>query len=251
MKSRLHVRGFISVIVLVVLCLSLPAWLGAQGAISGTINGTVTDPSGAVVPNAQVVVTNTGTQIATTVTTSAQGFYSVLNLPAGTYEVAATAPGFSSSIANGIDLTVGAQQTVNLALKVGQTSQTVEVTGAAPTVELTSSTLSEVVTGPEVRGLPLNCRSCTDLAQLEPGVNAVHTQPAVTTSDRASRGWGAVLTISGNRPTKNNYMLNGISLNDSSNAAPGNCLSANLGVDAIGEFSVLTGSFSSQYGQSA
>jgi outer membrane receptor protein involved in Fe transport len=250
MKSKLHVWSF-TLIALVLLGLSLPVRLAAQGAIAGTINGTVTDPSGAVVPNAQVVVTNTGTQIGTTVTTSAQGFYSVPNLPAGTYGVTASAPGFSSSVANNIDLTVGAQQTVNLALKVGQTSQTVEVTGAAPSVELTSSTLSEVVTGPEVRELPLNGRSWTDLATLEPGVNAVRTQPAVTTSDRASRGWGAVITVSGNRPTQNNYMLNGISLNDSFNAAPGNFLSANLGVDAIGEFSVLTGSFSSQYGQSA
>jgi outer membrane receptor protein involved in Fe transport len=251
MRDSLRLRSFVSAIVLMIICASYCPRLAAQGAISGTINGTISDPSGGVVPNAQVVVTNTGTQIATRVTTNAQGFYTAPNLPAGTYQVAASAPGFSSSLAGGIDLTVGAQQTVNLALRVGQTSQTVEVTGAAPTVELTSSTLSEVVTGPEVRELPLNGRSWTDLATLEPGVNAVRTQPAVTTSDRASRGWGAVITVSGNRPTQNNYMLNGVSLNDSFNAAPGNFLAANLGVDAIGEFSVLTGSFSAQYGQSA
>jgi outer membrane receptor protein involved in Fe transport len=251
MTAKLQVKSFAWAILLVLVCLSASLRLGAQGAISGTINGAVTDPSGGVIPNAQVMVRNTGTGIETTVTTNPQGFYSIPNLNAGTYQVTVSAPGFSSTVANAIDLTVGAQQTVNIALKVGQTSQTVEVTGAAPTVELTSSTLSQVVTGPEVRELPLNGRSWTDLAQLEPGVNAVHTQPAVTTSDRASRGWGAVLTISGNRPTQNNYMLNGISLNDSFNAAPGNFLSANLGVDAIGEFSVLTGSFSSQYGESA
>ena len=97
----------------------------------------------------------------------------------------------------------------------------------------------------------MNGRSWTDLAQLQPGVNAVHTQPAANTSDRASRGWGAVLTISGARPTQNNYRLDGISLNDSENAAPGSFLAGNLGVDAIGEFSVLTGNFPAEYGKSS
>ena len=118
-------------------------------------------------------------------------------------------------------------------------------------VETASSEISDVVSGPQVRELPLNGRSWTDLAQLQPGVNAVHTQAATNTSDRASRGWGAVISISGGRPTQNNYRLDGISLNDSFNAAPGSFLAGNLGVDAIGEFSVLTGNFPAEYGKSS
>jgi hypothetical protein len=90
----------------------------------------------------------------------------------------------------------------------------------------------------------------TDLAQLQPGLNNVTTQPPTTSTDRASRGWGPILSISRGRGTSN-YRLNGISLNDSFNAAPGSFTTGNLGVDAIGEFSVLTGNFSTEYGKSS
>jgi hypothetical protein len=224
--------------------------LGAQ-AVGGTILGTVTDPAGAAIPKADVTITNTATGVVTTVTTSPEGFYSVPNLLPGTYTVAAKAEGFSTAVVNGVTLTVGAQQTINIALKVGETSQRVEVTTTAVAVELASSTISDVVSGTQVVDMPLNGRSWTDLAQLQPGVNAVHTQPAASTSDRASRGWGQALTVSGQRPTSNNYTLNGVSLNDNMNTAPGSFLAGNLGVDSVGEFSVLTGNFSAQYGKSA
>ena len=217
----------------------------------GTILGTVTDASGSAVPNAEVTVTNTATSVATVLMTNDSGLYSAPNLIPGTYQVSVKATGFSNSVVTGINLTVGAQQAINVALKVGETSQQVEVSASAVSVETASSEISDVVSGPEVRELPLNGRSWTDLAQLQPGVNAVHTQAATNTSDRASRGWGAVITISGARPTQNNYKLDGISLNDSFNAAPGSFLAGNLGVDAIGEFSVLTGDFPAEYGKSS
>ena len=220
-------------------------------AVGGTILGTVTDSTAATVPNAELTITNTATGQVTSVKSSAEGFYSVPNLLPGQYTVSAKAAGFSTVVVNGITLTVGASQTINITLKVGETSQQVEVTTTAVAIELSSSTLSDVVSGTEVRDMPLNGRSWTDLAQLQPGVNAVHTQPAATTSDRASRGWGQAITVSGQRPTSNNYTLNGVSLNDNMNTAPGSFLAGNLGVDSIGEFSVLTGNFSAQYGKSA
>ena len=226
------------------------ARLAAQ-VTGGTILGTVTDSTAASIPNVEVSITNTSTGVVTTITTNDQGFFSEPNLLPGPYQVGVKANGFSSALVTGITLTVGAQQQVNIALKVGETSQQVEVSASAMAVELASSTISEVVSGPTVRELPLNGRSWTDLAQLQPGVNAVHTQPGANTSDRASRGWGTVLTISGARPTQNNYRINGISLNDSFNAAPGSFLAGNLGVDSIGEFSVLTGNFSAEYGKSS
>src|SRR5579862_3438629 len=240
----------LAVILIGLLVFSAAPNLGAQ-VTGGTILGTVSDATGASVPNVEVTITNTATNVVTSVTTSDAGLYSAPNLLPGPYQVTVKAAGFATSVVKGIDLTVGSQHEVNVALKVGDTSQHVEVSASAVVVETASSEISDVVSGPQVRELPLNGRSWTDLAQLQPGVNAVHTQPADNTSDRASRGWGAVLTISGARPTQNNYRLDGISLNDSENAAPGSFLAGNLGVDAIGEFSVLTGNFPAEYGKSS
>lgn len=224
--------------------------LSAQ-VTGGTISGTVTDATGGAIPRVEVTIINTATGVATTATTSPEGFYSVPNLLPGPYQVTAKNPGFSTAIVNGVTLTVGAQQAVNISLKVGETSQQVEVSASAVAIDLVSSSISAVVAGPTVRELPLNGRSWTDLAQLQPGLNNVTTQPPATSTDRASRGWGAILSISGGRGTSNNYRLNGISLNDSFNAAPGSFTTGNLGVDAIGEFSVLTGNFSAEYGKSS
>src|SRR5579862_5907940 len=240
----------LAVILIGLLVFSAAPNLGAQ-VTGGTILGTVSDATGASVPNVEVTITNTATNVVTSVTTSDAGLYSAPNLLPGPYQVTVKAAGFATSVVKGIDLTVGSQHEVNVALKVGDTSQHVEVSASAVVVETASSEISDVVSGPEVRELPLNGRSWTDLAQLQPGVNAVHTQAATNTSDRASRGWGAVITISGGRPTQNNYKLDGISLNDSFNAAPGSFLAGNLGVDAIGEFSVLTGNFPAEYGKSS
>src|SRR5579862_358535 len=131
----------------------------------GTILGTVTDASGSAVPNAEVTVTNTATSVATVVMTNDSGLYSAPNLIPGTYQVSVKATGFSNSVVTGINLTVGAQQAINVALKVGETSQQVEVSASAVSVETASSEISDVVSGPEVRELPLNGRSWTDLAQ--------------------------------------------------------------------------------------
>ena len=252
MSLRLNLESISRLILFAVAVIGLctAPRLNAQ-VTGGTILGTVTDATGAAVPKVEISIANTATGLVTSATTSPEGFYSVPNLLPGPYMVTAKSEGFSTAVVNGINLTVGAQQSVNIAMKVGETSQQVEVTTTAVTVELASSTLSDVVSGTEVRELPLNGRSWTDLAQLQPGVNAIHTQAATNTSDRASRGWGTALTISGARPTSNNYRLNGISLNDNMNTAPGSFLAGNLGVDSIGEFSVLTGNFSAEYGKSA
>ena len=103
-----------------------------------------------------------------------------------------------------------------------------------------------------VRELPLNGRSWTDLAALQPGVSTIQTQPTFAVgADRGNRGFGQQLTISGARPQQNNYRLDGISLNDYANGAPGSVLGGNLGVDAIQEFSVLTSNYSAEYGKTS
>ncbi len=118
----------------------------------------------------------------------------------------------------------------------------------SPTVELTSSTLSAQVSGATVRELPLNGRSWTDLASLQPGV--VTAESHLLNGDQ-NRGFGAQISISGGRPQLNNYRLDGISINDYANGGPGSVLGGNLGVDAIQEFSVLTSNYSAEYGKTA
>jgi hypothetical protein len=232
-----------------VLCLfvSVPVHAQVTGA---TLSGTVTDASGAVIANAQVAIKNTATGISKDTTTDSAGFYTVPNLQAGPYEVKVTAAGFNTAVST-VTLAVGAQQTLNVPMKVGETSQTVQVTEAAPQIDLTSSTLTGQVESRTVEDLPLNGRDWTSLATLHPGVAAIEEQMGYETSARGNRGFGAELTISGQRTTTNNYRLDGISVNDYANSGPGNVIGGALGVDAIQEFSVLTGGFSAEYGKAA
>src|SRR5712675_787536 len=220
--------------------------------VSGaTLSGTLTDATGAILPNVHVSIKNTATGITRGITADAAGFYTAPNLLPGNYEVTFSASGFATQVSSGVNLTVGAQQVLNVSLRVGQISQQVTVTGEAPTVELASSALNAVVESPTIVGLPLNGRSWTDLANLQPGVAGVETQVPFGDSGRGNRGFGAQIIISGARPTQNNYRLDGISLNDYSNGGPGSVLGGNLGVDAVEEFSVLTSNFSAEYGKTS
>src|ERR1700687_2356183 len=185
------------------LMVSLPLRAQVTGA---TISGTITDASGGVIVGAQVSVRNTATAIIRNTTADSAGFYTVPNLIPGPYEVKITAMGFTTSLQSNLTLAVGAQQSLNIPMKVGETSQTVQVTEAAPQIELTSSTLSGQVESQPVLELPLNGRDWASLATLSPGVNALETQmPFESGAVRGNRGFGAQLTISGGRPTQNNH----------------------------------------------
>src|SRR6266853_5522881 len=222
----------------------------AQGA-GATLSGTVTDRSGAVIPRAQITVKNTATGTTRSSETNTAGFYTAPGLPPGNYAVSVTAPGFSTAVRTNITLTVGAQQVLDFTMQVGQVSQTVEVTEEAPTVDLASSTISGSVDQRSVVELPLNGRSWSDLATLQPGVASIKTLPSVTNPDRIGRGLGNQLTITGARPQQNNYLINGISMNDYTNGAPGSMLGGNLGDDAIQEYSVLTTNYSAANGRTS
>lgn len=231
---------------LCILCLAFSAPTRAQ-VVGATVSGTITDPRGDAIPGAKVSAKNLGTGVSNTTTTNATGAFSIANLNPAEYEISASAAGFSTAQTK-VTLTVGAKQEVNLALKVGQVTQIVEVTGAAPTVETTNSTLSAEVDSTTVRELPLNGRDWASLATLQPGVASVRTQELITQVGAVGRGLGSQMSIDGNRPTQNSYRLNGLFVNDYSNAGPGNVLGANLGVDAIQEFSVITSNYSAEYG---
>lgn len=219
--------------------------------VGATLSGTVTDKSGAAIAQATISAKNLAEGFVTSTTTNAWGLYRVPNLLAGTYEFTISASTFASQVRTGVTLTVGAEQVLNFELKAGGVMETVEVTGDVPDIDLNSSTISGVVEGNTIRELPLNGRSWTDLATLEPGVVMVTTKANINSSDRVKRGLGSDLSIAGGRPQQNNYLLDGISINDYSNAGPGSVLGGNLGVDAISEFSVLTTSYSTEYGRTS
>src|SRR5712671_3992255 len=237
-------------LVYLMLALTVLVSIRVHAQVAGaTLSGTATDASGAAVPNAKVSIKNSATGVVRDVTTDSAGFYSAPNLLPGVYDITVAAVGFSSAVQTGLTLTVGASKSLNIALAVGQVSEKVEVTAAAPTVELTSSTISGEVDSTTERELPLNGRDWTQLATLQPGVVSVRVEAGA--SNRGNRGYGTLLTISGHQPFENNYRINGISINDYSNGSPGSSLGVNLGVDAIQEFSVLTGNYSAEYGRAS
>lgn len=228
---------------------SEPAVSQVTGA---TLSGLVTDASGATITNASVSAKNVATGEERAVLTNAEGFYTVPNLLPGSYDVSVTAPQFQKIVRKGITLTVGAQQALNISLKPGAVTQVVEVMSAPPDVQTTSSAVSSTVDSRTVRELPLNGRDWTTLATLEPGVTSVPNQATTSfNANKGNRGFGNQLADSGHRPNENSYRLNGLTINDYSNAAPGGATGLNLGVDSVQEFSVITTGYTAEYGRTS
>ncbi len=218
----------------------------------GTISGTVSDPDSAVIAAAEVSIESTATHEIRRITSGSTGFYSAPNLPPGTYELKASAPGFSNLVRKDLEVQVGAELVINVQLRVGAATDQIEVTESAPEVDTASSTLGAVNTGQTVRELPLNGRDWTTLAALQPGVSIVRTEnSAGLTASRGNRGLGTMMAIGGARPQQNNYRLDGVSVNDYAGGGPASVLGVSLGVDAIQEFSVVTGNASADYGKTS
>src|ERR1019366_1548331 len=248
MKRWNHsVQNFIGLIIAIVLLLVNAPQSGAQ-TVTGSIVGTVKDSQGAVIANASVTAKSEETGAERTTTTDGSGGYNIVSIPAGAYEVTATAQGFQKEIQKGLTLTVGSTQRVDFSLKVGSVSQQVEVTGEAPQVNTTNATIAGLVDDNSIRELPLNGRDWLQLALMQGGV--VYLQPSGTSA--AGSGVGVKMFISGGRSTQNVFRVDGFIVNDYGNNSPGNALAgANPGVDAIREFTVLTNSFSAEYGRSS
>jgi len=223
----------------------LAATSAAAQTVGGMFVGRVRDQSAGTLPHASVSITNVATGVVTTVVTNEDGFYSAPNLLPGTYDVMVAFDGFNSQTRKGITLTVGAEQAIDFEMKVGDVNENVVVSGQAVTIDSTSATLRHNVSGTTIRELPLNGRDWTQLAMLQPGVVGVGS------SGGTRSGNGMKMAVAGARPSENNYRLNGIGVNDYANTTPGNALGTNLGVEAVAEFSVLTNSYSAEYGRTS
>jgi hypothetical protein len=251
--DRLRSAAAFKTCLLLTMVLSM-LWSAQSGAqVAGaTLSGLVTDPSGASIADAAISIKNVGTGEVHEVTSNSEGFYSVPNLLPGSYEVSASGKGFSKTVQKGITLTVGAQQALNITLKPGAVSETVQVLGTPPDIQTSSSAVSSTVDSRTVRELPLNGRDWTSLATLEPGVVNIPNQATTSfNANKGNRGFGNQLSDSGHRPNENSYRMNGISINDYTNAAPGGSTGLNLGVDAVQEFSVITTGYTAEYGRTS
>src|SRR5215467_6895819 len=232
-------QALLTVLVLV----SFAATVCAQ-VDTGSITGTVTDPSGAVVTGATVTLTNEGTGTALTSVTGADGVYKFSPVRVGSYQVAATAQGFQTTTQPGVKVDIGSNVGLNFALKPGSQTQTIEVTAATPVLQTQDASVGQVVDQRAVNDLPLNGRNFTFLAQLVQGVNT----PQPDTRGNASTG---AFSANGFRPAQNNYMLDGIDNNsDTVDFLNGTNFVVLPPVDAIQEFKVQTTNFSAEYGRS-
>src|SRR5437870_3064497 len=228
-----------------VLGFTLCAQLALAQVNTATVSGTVHDESGAVLPGASVVIQNQDTGISRTVVTNETGRYSAAALGLGNYQVAVELPGFQRQVRSGITLTVGREAVVDFSLGVGTVSQTVEVTGEAPLVELTNANLGGLVDDRTIRDMPLNSRSWDTLAYTIPGVVKYGSAGGGFNSGSGDNKF----SVAGSRSYSNSFLLDGTDINDSSNSTPGGSAGTNLGVDAIKEFKIVATTFSAEYGR--
>lgn len=219
---------------------------------AGSIQGIVTDSSSHLpLPSVQVTIKNLATNSARTLIADSKGFYAASNLAPGDYQVIASKPGFTNVMAR-ISLAVGVNKVWNVSLHAGA-ANTEPRPDSATNVDAGSSSVGGVISSSTVRDLPANGRDWTQAATLQAGVSSVRTQPDATNtnSGRGQRGFGAQISVSGGRPQQNNYLLDGISINDYANSAPGSVLGLDLGADAVEEFSVVTSNYPAEYGRSS
>ncbi len=225
--------------------------LSAQ-TFRGTILGTVTDPSGAVLAGAKVTVRNVNTGLERTTQTSADGSYSVPELPIGTYTVTVSQSGFQTSVTSDVVVGVASERRVDALLKTGQVAQVVEVSGEnLPQVESTSAELGGVLTSKAIENLPVNGRDYTKLIYLNPGVAGSPDQ----ISD--SPGSYGVFSMNGARGRANNFLLDGTDMNDGYRNDPAineagvfGTPATILPVDAVAELRVIS-NFEPEYGRNA
>src|SRR6202161_1060020 len=231
-QSRVKCVGFCCLLLLMSL---VPAPLWSQAV--GTIVGTVTDSTGAVIPQAKVTPIRDATQVAQSTVTGSAGTFAIPHLDVGTYTVKVDAGGFSSQTIAGITLDVSQTRNLDFNLSPAGVVQTVGVTAAPPLINTTNGSLAGLISQQQVEDLPLNGRSIQNLVMLQPGM----------AQDQGSMGWLAPQWISnGNRGETEVATLDG---SDATDAEMGTVQFWNFNLDAIAEFKVQQANYSAEYGQ--
>jgi hypothetical protein len=224
-----------------VLCFFLSAGAILAQQIT-SISGTVTDPSGAVIPGAQVTITNTATGEHRTATTSSKGIYSIPAVNSGVYNITASAEGFKASTEQGVRVNVGAKLSIDLRLQLGATNQTVTVEATAAHLQTDTATVSDVVSGKQLQSISINGRNFSQLAQLTPGSSTVPNNGYSGVAHLSVGGMG----FNGMRGSSNQYMIDGA--NDLDPGSKGS-LDVSPSMNAISEYRVATSNYSAAVGQ--
>jgi hypothetical protein len=243
--KRVGISSGILKVVLAMLATAVLLTTFAQSQVdTGAITGTVTDPSSAVVNGAKITLTNVGTGIALSTTTGSDGVFKFSPVRIGTYKIDVSFQGFKTVTQNDIKVDVGSNVLVNFTMTAGSTSETIEVTAAAPVLQTQDASVGQVVDEASINNAPLNGRNFTFLAQLAAGVNT----PQSDTRGNAASG---AFSANGFRPAQNNYMLDGIDNNsDTVDFLNGTNYVVLPPVDAIQEFKVQTTDFGAEFGRS-
>ncbi len=213
-----------------------------QAGQTGTITGTVTDSSGAIMPDVKITITNTATNVPYRTTTSSAGDYTVPNLLPGTYTVSAEAKAFQKSVTTAFTLAVDQTARVNLSMRPGAVTDTVEVTAQAVELDTDNAALSQLVSQQQVEELPLDGRNFVQLLFIGAGAVTMGGEQGTM-----RQGEGNAISINGGRPEGNNFTLDGLVNTDQAMETPAVILSQ----DAIQEFKVESGIYPAEYGFSA
>ncbi len=240
MVRRVRVATFFMILVAVA---AAPA---AAQLTTGTIIGTISDETKALLPGATVTVTNAETGLTRTLTTNEHGRFEATNLPAGTYEVSASLQGFGTAVRKGITLVVGRNAVIDLTLPLATVQQELVVTADAPLVETTSATVTNLIDEKKVQDLPLVNRDLTQLTFLQPGVVKIPSSG----SQGVFSGMGDKFTVAGARGTQNLYLLDGVSNADLSGNAQG-ASGAYMGSETVKEIQIVTNNYSAEYRSAA
>src|SRR5271163_1243074 len=238
-RSTLRMLSYILLAVL----LAIPFSLHAQQN-SGTITGSVIDPSGAAIPGATITVTNTATADKVTAKADGQGNFTVAQLPVGTYEVHVTQGNFKEYVETGVQVHTSTFTEVKASLQMGQVTEKVTVSAQAVQVETTSASVGEAVSGTQVRELPLNGENFVGLTQLSPGVSAAQGANFV---GKGLDG-GVNFSVNGNPYNYNLFLVDGVNNND---VGSGRTILVYPAVDTIAEFKMIRNSYGPEYGQAA
>lgn len=224
---------------LLLLAILLPAWLFSQ-ATDGSIVGNVTDASGAALANAKVDLTNVDTGVTSSSSTDTTGFYRFQNVLVGRYKVTVAAPGFATSAVQNVSVTANAQLTVNVPMQVANVNTTVEVVEAPALIDTTTARITNSFETKQAMDLPV-----TGVGFL--GVINLSLQGSGVTSGGGSIGYGTGPAVGGQRPTNNNFMIEGVDNNNKSVTGP----IVNVSNEAVAQFSLMQNQFSPEFGYSS